>query len=447
MLLTTLSKGLMAGVLLLALPWAIEVFALRHTEARLRNELKQVRHRIEQVGVSSFLQTQEQDQRLHYDLLQDEYIDLRRGRLAEAGPDTLATLPRRRQGELVDFRVLRSSFVHEGQPYTLEIGKSMASVEDVYGLLRGFAAYALLFAVLTTLLIELSVISYLLRPFGQIVARLRAVQGPTPPPLPPLRTGTSDFQYLDATIQQMLQKIRTVFEQEREFIANASHELLTPISILQNRFENMLQAEILPEDAETQLVFSQKTLHRLTATLRTLLLISRIENEQFARPDRVNVRELLTDVLEELEDRILDLDLTATLTLDGEPVMQPANRTLLFTLFFNLISNAIKYNHRGGSIHITGTASAGQALGYTLSIRNTGKVIAPEKLPHLFERFRRFADDRAVEGYGLGLAVVRSVAQFHAIHIDATSSEADGTTFTLQLPTIPAQEVLKAPTA
>ncbi|RTQ45673.1 hypothetical protein EJV47_24610 [Hymenobacter gummosus] len=428
-LLTTLSKCLMAGVLLLALPWAIKLFALRHTEARLRNELHQVRQRIERVGVGSFLTTQ--DQRLHYDLLQDEFIDLRRGRrLHPGGADTIATLPRLRQGQLVDFRVLRASFVHEGQPYTLEIGKSMESVEDVYGLLRSFAAYALAFAVLTTLLLELGVINHLLRPFDLIVHRLRAVQGPTPPPQPPLSTNTWDFRYLDESIQQMLLKIRSVFEQERQFIANVSHELLTPISILQNRFENMLQAENLPEEAETQLVTSQKTLQRLTATLRTLLLISRIENAQFARPDRVDVRELLREVVEELEDRLVDRHITLTQQLEGTPALAPANRTLLFALFFNLISNAIKYNHPEGTITVRGAAQPDGS--YQLRIHNTGRPIPAEQLPHLFERFRRF-DDGRVEGYGLGLAVVRSVTQFHGIGIEPASDEA-GTTFTLTLP-------------
>ncbi|RAK70093.1 sensor histidine kinase [Hymenobacter edaphi] len=431
-LLTTLSKGLMAGVLLLALPWAIEVFALRHTEARLRSELVKVRRRIERVGVTSFLRGQENDQRLHYDLLEDEFIELRRGRPGHRQPDTIATLPRRQQGALVDFRVLRASFEHDGRPYTLEIGKSMESVEDVYGLLRSFAAYALVFAVLSTLLIELGVITYLLRPVDQIVQRLRAVQGPTPPPLPPLQTSTWDFRYLDDTIQQMLQKIRRVFEQEREFIANASHELLTPISILQNRFENMLQAENLPEEAETQLVTSQKTLQRLTATLRTLLLISRIENAQFARPDRVDLRALLGEVVEELDYRLLDQHIRLHQQLEGAPTLAPANRTLLFTLFYNLLSNAIKYNRPAdGRISLTGAPQPDGT--YVLVIHNTAvRPIPAAQLPQLFERFRRF-DDGRVEGFGLGLAVVRSVAQFHLIGIAAASDE-HGTAFTLRLP-------------
>jgi signal transduction histidine kinase len=429
-LLTTLSKGLMAAVLLLILPWLVQTLVLSHTDAALRAELRQVQARIEQVGISEFLPQDQVQRRTHYDLLQDEFIDLQAA-TAKMPPDTLGTFPRQRQGCEVDFRVLRHSARYKGQPYIIEIGKSIESVQEVYKLLRNLAVYALLFAVLNTLLLELGVIGYLLQPFDHIVERLRAVQGPTPPDLPALRTSTSDFQYLDASIQQMLIKIQSVFEQERQFIATASHELLTPISVLQNRFENMLRAENLAEEAETQLVTSQKTLQRMTVTLRTLLLISRVENNQFARTDRVNMRDVLAEVAEELEDRINDQELTIHWNLQHEPLLAPANRSLVFTLFFNLLSNAIKYNRFGGQIELSGhPAPEG---GYLLRIRNTGKPIPAEHLPFIFERFRRFDED-AAEGYGLGLAVVRSISQLHTISIQVKSDQQRGTEFTLHLP-------------
>jgi signal transduction histidine kinase len=429
-LLTTLSKGLMAATLLLALPWILQDLVMRHTDSALRMELRQVQARISRVGIGEFLPQGPAAKRTHYDLLQDEFIDLE-ATTAKPFRDTIGTFPRQQHSEVVDFRVLRHNGLYNGQLYTFEIGKSIASIEQVYGLLRTLAAYALAFSVLTTLLFELGVIGQLLRPVDHIVERLRAVRGPTPPDFPPLRTTTSDFQYLDASIQQMLLKIQTVFEQERQFIANASHELLTPISVLQNRFENMLRAENLPEEAEAQLVTSQKTLQRMTATLRTLLLISRVENNQFARTETVDVREVLTDAAEELEDRINDALLSVKWNLNGQPMLAPANRTLIFTLIINLISNAVKYNRIGGEIEINGQPEPSTA--YTLSIRNTGKPIAAVNLPQLFERFRRF-DEEAAEGDGLGLAVVRSIAQLHFIHITVSSDEERGTTFSLRLP-------------
>ncbi|SFQ52407.1 sensor histidine kinase [Hymenobacter arizonensis] len=430
-LLSTVSKGLMAAVLLLVLPWAVQTLVLRHTDATLRTELRQVQARIQEVGIEEFLPQGNRPRRTHYDLLQDEFIDLQAAATGARGRDTIGTFARPRQGGLVDFRVLRHHTQFRGRPYTVEIGKSIASIEEVYDLLRRLAAYALVFAVLTTLLFELGVISYLLRPFDYIVERLRAVQGPTLPELPPLHTSTSDFQYLDGSIQQMLAKLQSVFDHERQFIANTSHELLTPISILQSRFENMLRAETLPEDAELQLVTSQKTLQRMTATLRTLLLISRVENNQFARQERVLVREVLAEVAAELEDRIGEEELTVHWEMAGEPVLDPANRTLLFTLFFNLLSNAVKYNQPGGRIDLRGHGEPDGT--YRLTIRNTGRPIPAEHLPQVFDRYSRF-DEAAAEGYGLGLAVVRSVTQLHGIAIAVTSDAARGTEFVLRLP-------------
>ncbi|UYZ60818.1 sensor histidine kinase [Hymenobacter latericus] len=434
-LLSTLSKVLMTAVLLLLLPWLVRTLALRHTDDALRRELQRVQHRIRTLGVTEFLPRALSDGHVHYDLLQDEYIELRPAPpAATAAPDTIATLLRRQDGELVDFRVLRHRLVHQGQAYVLEIGKSMESVEDVYGLLRSLAGYALLFAVLSTLLLELGVIGYLLRPVDQIVRRLRAVRGPAAPNLPPLRTTTSDFRYLDATIQEMLHTIQRVFEQEREFIANASHELLTPVSILQNRFENMLQAENLPLSAELQIVSSQKTLQRLTATLRTLLLISRVENGQYPRAGHVPVAELLGEALEELEDRLLDRDITVACELSGAPAIPNANRSLLFTLFYNLLSNAAKYNHRGGRIGIAGEPTADE--GYVLRIHNTGPAIPADQLPHVFERFRRADSANSPEGSGLGLALASTIAGFHDINLQMTSGE-EGTTVYLRWRQVP----------
>ncbi|UOQ74986.1 sensor histidine kinase [Hymenobacter cellulosilyticus] len=208
--------------------------------------------------------------------------------------------------------------------------------------------------------------------------------------------------------------------------------MLTPVSILQNRFENMLQAENLPEEAEQQIVTSQRTLHRLTATLRTLLMISRIENEQYARNDTVAVRQVLQEVAAELEDRIADENLTLDWALEGEPTIVAANASLLFTFFYNLLSNAVKYNHTGGHIRISGQQPVGQP--YMVQLFNTGRPIPAEHLPHLFERFRRASNVHTTEGYGLGLALVRTIAQFHAFRLQVASNE-QGTTFTVWLPT------------
>ncbi len=438
-LLTTLSKGLMALLLLLLLPALVERLALAHTDAALRAQVRQVQARLTRTGIDELLpQAVAQDRRAHYDLLQDEYIELLPSPPSSpsGGADLLATLPRHRQDTLVDFRVLRHPLHYRGRAYTLEIGQSIASVEDMHALLQRLAGWLLGLLLISTLLLELGVIGVLLRPVDAIVARLRAVRGPTAPALPPLPTTTTDFRYLDASLRGMLAKIRRLFEQERTFIADASHELLTPIALLKNRFENMLQAEDLPPSAETQVEASLRTLHRMTTLLRALLLISRIDNAQFVRDEPVALAALLREVADELEDPIAEAGITVEWALTdsgGAPfTVAPANRALLFTLFFNLFNNAIKYNQpQGGSIRLTGHSTPEGA--YRLRIQNTGQRIPPDQLPHLFERFHRFDPTGQATGYGLGLAVVRSVARFHQIGLSAESTDA-ATTIHLRLP-------------
>ncbi|MBC7448166.1 MAG: HAMP domain-containing histidine kinase [Hymenobacteraceae bacterium] len=433
-LLSVLSKALMAAVLLLALPWVVQLLALRHTDSRLHAEMRQVEARIRQVGIAEFLPGALANRRAHYDLLQDEFIALRPF-FGPARPDAIMTVSHRQYMGTADFRVLYHDLRHGGQQYALEIGKSIASVEEVYDLLRSLARYALAGAVLLTLLLEFGVLNRLLLPVEAIVARLRSVQGPLPPVLAPLDTTTADFRYLDLGLRQMLDRIRAGHEQERQFIAHASHELLTPIAVLQTRFENMLAAEAaadrLPEAAEVQLVASQKTLHRLTATLRTLLLISRIENQQFARPETVVVGDVLADVLTELEDLIADRGLTIHGLAPAALVLPHANRELFFTLLYNLLSNAIKYNVAGGTIYLSGTVNPPDGE-TTVRIRNTGPGIPSAQLAHIFERFHRADATGLVEGHGLGLALARAIAQLHAMSLTLESAADTGTTATLR---------------
>ncbi len=441
-LLSVTSKGLMAAVLLLALPLVVQLLALRHTDARLKIELGRVEKRIERVGMAEFLPGSQTARRAHYDLLQDEFIALRPvPDRTQPRPDTIRTQPHPQYADTADFRVLHHELTYNGRLYALEVGKSIESVEEVYELLRSLARYALVAAVLLTLLLEFGVLNQLLKPVEAIVQRLRSVQGPLPPVLEPLDTTTTDFHYLDLGLRQMLDRIRAGHEQERQFIAHASHELLTPIAVLQTRFENMLAAdapeERLPETAEMQLVASQKTLHRLTATLRTLLLISRIENQQFARPDPVDIGAVLTDVFAEQEDFIVHRGITVHSGPDtalGRLVLPRANRELLFTLLYNLLSNAIKYNlPADGHIYLSAATNPTDGL-TTLRIRNTGPVIPPDQLALLFKRFHRADATGKVEGHGLGLALARAIARLHGLRLTIESDAATTTTALLRWP-------------
>jgi two-component system sensor histidine kinase ArlS len=112
-------------------------------------------------------------------------------------------------------------------------------------------------------------------------------------------------------------------------------------------------------------------------------------------------------------------------------VLTNVNKFLLFNLFFNLINNAIKYNKEAGSIKITGRL---QDDTFVVEITDTGIGIAEEQLPHIFNRFKKFRQSLGQESFGLGLPIVKSIADFHQVHIRVTSKLNTGSTFILAFP-------------
>jgi signal transduction histidine kinase len=107
------------------------------------------------------------------------------------------------------------------------------------------------------------------------------------------------------------------------------------------------------------------------------------------------------------------------------------NKFLLFNLFFNLINNAIKYNKKGGDIKITGRT--GGKL-FIVDVADTGVGISPERIPHIFNRFKKFSQSLQQDSFGLGLPIVKSIADFHRIQIEIISEPGVGSNFRLIFP-------------
>jgi signal transduction histidine kinase len=282
--------------------------------------------------------------------------------------------------------------------------------------------------VLVTILIDIAFTRYLLRPLNSIIRnKLRNVRDPASFRHDRIRTSTSDFQHLDESIHEMMQRIEEAFVKEREFISNVSHELLTPVSILQSKLENLLQEPDLADRHLMRLVESQKMLARLRNVIKTLLLISRIENAQYLRNEAVWIGQLAAEVAEEIGDRLQEKNITIVHNTGEDYLLPRGNRPLLFTLLFNLLNNAIKYNRADGHITLHGFYQNGQ---YALDIQDTGIGIQPEHVPLLFNRFKRFAKSDH-ESYGLGLPIVKTIANFHQIELEVTSVPGEGSTFRL----------------
>ncbi|WP_324677701.1 HAMP domain-containing sensor histidine kinase [Hymenobacter sp. GOD-10R] len=433
-LFNALSKLLLLLTGALVIPPVVSRVAISHTDQRLHEKMGEVLNLIRRDGITAFVRTEHDEAYADYNLLKQEYITLTPIATRASHPGVIRIFDETRQvdNEIEDFRILSYTLPNRGtRTYHLEIGSSLATVELLTATLRSTALWVLIVGALLTILTDAAFVHYLLRPLRELIQRkLRGVHHPSVFSFEAIPTDTIDFRRLDTSLSRMMRQIQSAFEKEREFMSNVSHELLTPVSILQSRFENMLQDPELNEAHSLKIVDSQKTLYRLRNTVKTLLLIANIENEQYLRDESVSVATVLADVINELEDRLAQREIRLLEELQPDYVLPAANRTLLFTLLFNLISNAIKYNNWGGDIIIQGkTRPEG---GYRLAVTDTGPGIAPENIPHLFDRFRRFHKGGASpEGYGLGLPIAKTIAEFHRAELVVESVVGKGTTFAL----------------
>ena len=435
-LFNALSKLLLVLLGGLVIPPIVQRVAVAHTDLHLSDRKQHVLALIARDGLQAFEQGERAETYADYNIFKQEYITLTPLPVGQPlPPQRIFEELREVDQQVEDFRILSFARPAEavGQPaFRVEIGSSLATVELLTGTLRSLALWVLVAASLVTVVSDAAFAHYLLEPLRELTVRkLRGIRQPSDFDFEAIDTDTTDFRRLDNRLNSLMRQVQSAFAKEREFMSNVSHELLTPASILQSRFENMLQDPTLPEAQAQQIVESQRTLYRLRNTVRTLLLIANIENEQYLRNDAVRLSVVVADVAEELDDRRQQREITLVIDLTGADERPHANASLLHTLLRNLLSNAIKYNREGGHIRVEGrTTSNG---GYTLRVEDTGPGIAAENLPFLFDRFRRFQGTApgAPEGYGLGLPIAQTIATFHGATLRAESELGQGTSFIL----------------
>ena len=289
-----------------------------------------------------------------------------------------------------------------------------------YGVLAGIIG--LLF------LVDLGYVHLLLRPLRVLVnQKLWGIDDPAKFDFTPLMTTTLDISQLDNRINELMRQINARIDCEKAFAAHASHELLTPIAVLQNRFDNLLANEETPNRVAAHVVESQQILLRLSNIVQMLLRLARIENHQYLKNETVSIRSVLLAVLNDLGDRITLKGIQVEQVFDKDIVVVRANHALLYTMLSNLLGNAIRYNTEGGRI-IIGRGQAGSRP--TLTISDTGPGMTPEQVTTLTQYGR--PGKATGDGNGIGLQLIRTIVEFHQIDLSVESNAGQGTRITLK---------------
>jgi signal transduction histidine kinase len=430
-LLNTISKALIFAAFVLFVPLVVKEVVLNHTDQRLQVMKERVIAIVKRVGLDTFIKSEGDTTFSSYNILKEEFISLEPIPDTSAFSERIENTQRNIENVVVDYRVLSFVFQDQGKKYLLEIGKSLVNITELNETIKKFAFYILILTLTITILVDVGFANYLLKPFQLIIERkLKPVKHPADFDFKEIQTSTTDFKYLDKSINEMMEKINAAFLREKEFTGNVSHELLTPVSLLQSRLENILIDPNVSENIAMKVLESQKTLTRLNKIITALLMISRIEHEQYLKEESVSIRQLVTEVIDEIEERLDEKKIKIDLQCDADYVLPRGNKSLLFTLIFNLVNNAIKYNVQHGEITILCTHENGR---FVLQIQDTGIGISPDKIKTLFDRFRKHKSSDE-QSYGLGLPIVKAVADFHHIEIKFSSEETKGSLFQLIFP-------------
>ncbi|MBZ4187469.1 sensor histidine kinase [Niabella beijingensis] len=412
------------GLFVWQLPFLMQKIASGNTNKNLDQQRIKALSAIKKNGIDYYFQGDSAYG--SYSMLKDEYISLEPFNRS-SDLTRLQTAERIIDGDTINYRILIDTFTTEQHTYLLEIGKKITSIEEDSVALQRATAGVLIGLTLIMALIQLFYTRYLLKPLGFIIrSRLIKKSFPFRERQRTLITSTYDFKYLDQAISRLMQQVNHAFEKEKEFTSNASHELMTPISIMQSKIENILTDPGLPAGTVLKLEETMRIMKRLKKIVNALLLISRIENEQYNRNDTVAVKPMIREVLEELQHRADEKDLTVEERISSIVTLHHVNRDLLFQLFYNLIHNAIRYNTTNGSIIISDEQTPQD---YRLYVEDTGIGIDPHQQEGIFDRFKKSTTER--EGFGLGLSIVKSIADYQRISITVTSEKGRGSRFEL----------------
>ncbi|HVM51430.1 MAG TPA: ATP-binding protein [Candidatus Acidoferrum sp.] len=260
-------------------------------------------------------------------------------------------------------------------------------------------------------------------------------------PVPP--TG-DELQRLSLALNHMIERLDQAFQYSRRFVADASHELRTPMTVLRGEIESFVEEPRMPAEWRERLGSALEEVERLANIVEGLFAISRLDaGEAQAEWVRFDLGQLAAATADQMfllaEDKRIALSCSAP-----NGVWVEGDRARLKQVVVNLLDNAIKYTAEGGKVALTVSALDSKAV---LEVADNGIGIPSEALPRIFDRFFRVdkARSRDQGGAGLGLSIVKSICAAHHGRVEASSTPGQGSRFRVELPLAPAEEQVGTP--
>lgn len=319
-------------------------------------------------------------------------------------------------------RILTTIFqVDNGSYYELKVATPTFEKEDLLRAILYWVVLLYILLLITTLTLTMWVFHRSMRPLYALLQWLdHYTPGQKNAPVPN-DTRIREFNKLNAAAQQAVDRVENVFEQQKQFIGNASHELQTPLAVLGTRIEWLLDHASLNEAETGELLKMQRSLGHIVRLNKTLLLLTKIENGQFPESSTIDMGQIVEEQAELFKEIYAGRSLSCSVNI-REDFSVKMNESLASTLTSNLLKNAFVHTEAGGHIAITVRTKQ-------LSISNDGRQ--PLDAEHIFDRF--FQGEKKEGSTGLGLALVKAVCRYFGLRLEYRYIDGQHT-FTVEWP-------------
>lgn len=293
-------------------------------------------------------------------------------------------------------RYLMTQMVLNGQPYELKIIASKFEREEQIKSIVLIILLPVMVLLLILWLVNRVLIKKMWIPFRQILTNIRAFNINQEEVFKPIETNIDEFKELNQSVLDVSLKVKSDYKEIKLFTENASHEMMTPLAVINSKLDTMLQSNTLNKEESEILADLYKATSKLTKLNQSLLLLVKIDNNQLQNKEEIDLEALLYERINYFQDFIQKRNLSVNTEISKLSIH--ANRSMIEMLINNLFSNAIRHNYAGGNIKIVLTPSS-----LLFSNTSTQARLDPVKI------FERFYKDNASEGTGLGLAILKQV--------------------------------------
>lgn len=304
-------------------------------------------------------------------------------------------------------RILKTVFKdEEGNPYELIIKASIVEedelLEDLFLALLGL--YVML--VISILAVNHLLLKKIWKSFHVILDNLKEIKLGTGSRLKAIDSPIDEFNILAKEVEKMLNRNESIYASQKQFIENASHELQTPLAISINKLELFAENSILPDEQMIEIGKITDTLNRLTRLNKSLLMLSKIENQQFSEEQEVDFNKLILTLTEDYTD-LAEFKKVKIIITENDSLLFKMNKGLAIALISNLLKNALIHNHQEGFVNFVINKNE-------IIISNSGNN-APLNSAVIFNRFYRHTTTN--ESTGLGLSIVKSIINNYSITV------------------------------